>query len=106
MAKCLTVFESLMAAPARRLIEQSGLSAPTENELVILDNGCGSGTVTAMLMDMLDDTMKHRMTVTCGDRSESMVASTKKRIEEEKWSGVEAKVVDGEVRAVLHALKH
>lgn len=85
------------AKPAKRLIEQSGLLQRTEKPLVILDNACGTGIVTAVLHDMLDQDVKDRMQITCGDFSSRMIQSVQEMIATNKWKGIEAQVVDGQV---------
>lgn len=84
---------------ARSLIQQAGLlQAGDKTPLVILDNACGTGVVTAQLYDMVDEDRRAEMQVICGDFSESMLSSVRQRIEENGWKGASAQLVDGQVR--------
>lgn len=103
---------------ARKLIEQTGLLAtatanPPDPEktssslageatgltpLRILDNACGTGVVSKILYEGLDEERKKGLEVVCGDFSESMVEFVFKRINEEGWEGARGAVVDAQVR--------
>ncbi|KAL9043447.1 MAG: hypothetical protein Q9214_003368, partial [Letrouitia sp. 1 TL-2023] len=101
---------------ARKLIEQTGLlaaaaakpsdpekaSSPAAGEatgltpLRILDNACGTGVVSKILYEGLDEERKKGLEVLCGDFSESMVEFVFKRINEEGWEGARGAVVDAQ----------
>ncbi|KAL9610126.1 MAG: hypothetical protein Q9167_005146, partial [Letrouitia subvulpina] len=100
---------------ARKLIEQTGLlgaavqpsdpeksSSPSAGEatglapLRILDNACGTGVVSKILYEGLDEERKQGLEVVCGDFSESMVEFVFKRINEEAWEGARGAVVDAQ----------
>lgn len=106
---------------ARKLIEQTGILAtaaanPSDSEKVsspaareatgltplrILDNACGTGVVSKILYEGLDEERKKGLEVVCGDFSESMVEFVFKRINEEGWEGARGAVVDAQVRAFI-----
>ncbi len=65
--------------------------------LVVLDNACGTGVVSDHLWELLDDSTKEGMQLVCGDFSEAMVKHVKHKIEERRWKGAEAKIVDAMV---------
>jgi len=88
---------------ARPLLVAAGLPAPPTSpakSVVLLDNACGSGVVTATLLEMLDEqgrtASKEGLKVTCADLQEPMINYVKERMEKEKWEGVEAKLVDAQ----------
>jgi len=83
---------------ARSLLRQAGLpQAANKTPLVILDNACGTGVVSAQLYEMLDEDRQAKMEVICGDYSEQMVRFVRQRIEENGWKGATAQVVDAQV---------
>lgn len=92
----------ITGAFAKTLIENAGLLNPGQDHLTILDNACGTGVVTASLHDMLDQTIKDRMELTCGDFSEQMIKSVRERIEENGWRNTTAKLVDAQVGRVWY----
>lgn len=85
---------------ARSLIEQSGLvmDADTnpEKPLVVLDNACGSGIVSSLLHQQLDEKVKENWQLTCGDISEAMLEYTRGRLQSEGWRNTEVKIVDAQ----------
>jgi ubiquinone/menaquinone biosynthesis C-methylase UbiE len=85
---------------AKRLIDQSDLVANSkanpDTPLVVLDNACGTGIVSSILQQELDDQVKKNLKLTCGDISQGMLDYVKHRIGEENWQNVEVKVVDAQ----------
>lgn len=92
------------------LIRQCGLDrADGSEDLVVLDNACGTGIVTAHLYDTVPAAAKTKLQVVCGDFSAPMVQSVQSRIEQSEWAGATAKVVDAQVslpRDPLHFRGH
>ncbi|KAL8718232.1 MAG: hypothetical protein Q9225_004604 [Loekoesia sp. 1 TL-2023] len=86
----------ITGAFAKTLIKNAGLLSPDQDHLTILDNACGTGVVAAALHDMLDQTTKDRMELTCGDFSEQMIKLVRARIEENGWRNTKAKLVDAQ----------
>ncbi len=91
--------EALTSPFAQYLIQQCGLDrADGSSELVILDNACGTAVVTLNLYETLSPAAKAKLQVVCGDLSPEMVKSVQERIEESRWAGASARVVDAWVR--------
>jgi ubiquinone/menaquinone biosynthesis C-methylase UbiE len=89
--------ESFTGPPARRLIQQVGLIQMDKGPLIVLDNACGTGVVSSLLYEMLDENDKEKLQLSCGDFSEAMVQSVQQRIIESEWKGAKAQVVDAQV---------
>jgi len=89
--------ERLTGPPAKRLIQQVGLLQAESGPLVVLDSACGTGVVSSQLYEMLDESDKERLQLTCGDFSEGMVQSVQQRIIDNGWKGAKAQVVDAQV---------
>lgn len=85
---------------AQALIDQSGLILESRNNpgrpLVVLDNACGTGIVSSLLHQQLNDKTKSNWKLTCGDISEGMLEYTKLRMEKEMWQNAETKIVDAQ----------
>jgi len=96
IAKSYNGTERVTGPPGARLIERAGLLKIKDEPLVILDNACGTGLITALLHDMLSPEVTKDMHVTCGDISPAMIAATSERIAEKGWKDVEAKIVDAQ----------
>jgi hypothetical protein len=67
--------EHVTGPPARRLIEQVGLLQVDKGPLVVLDSACGTSIASSQLYEMLDESARERLQLTCGDYSERMVQS-------------------------------
>ncbi|KZO90156.1 S-adenosyl-L-methionine-dependent methyltransferase [Calocera viscosa TUFC12733] len=78
------------------LLENSGLPPSSPKDLTILDNACGSGVVTAVLLEKLSEEQKKRTRVTCGDVQQVLIDYVKGRMEREKWEDVEVRLVDAQ----------
>jgi len=89
--------ERLTGSIARCLIQQVGLLQAQKGPLIVLDNACGTGVLSSLLYEMLDESAKERLQLTCGDFSEAMVQSTQQRIINSGWKGAKAQVVDAQV---------
>ncbi|KAI4233284.1 MAG: hypothetical protein L6R40_007122 [Gallowayella cf. fulva] len=96
MARRYKTAEAITRPFAKDMIERVGLLNPGLDNLIILDNACGTGIVAAALHDMLDDSTKRRMKLTCGDFAEPMLDACRKRIEENGWMHTEARKVDAQ----------
>lgn len=85
---------------AQALIDQSGLILETttnqDRHLVVLDNACGTGIVSSLLHQQLDDKAKKKWKLTCGDISEGMLEYARLRAETEKWPNTETRIVDAQ----------
>jgi SAM-dependent methyltransferase len=83
---------------AKLLVDQSGLVANSkanpESPLVVLDNACGTGIVSSILQHELEDHVKSRLKLICGDISQGMLDYVNHRIGKENWQNVEVKTVD------------
>jgi ubiquinone/menaquinone biosynthesis C-methylase UbiE len=82
---------------ARRLIQQVGLLQMDETPSIVLDSACGTGVVSSLLYEMLNENAKETLQLVCGDFSEAMVQSVQQRIVESEWKGAKAQVVDARV---------
>ncbi|KAI0741771.1 S-adenosyl-L-methionine-dependent methyltransferase [Daedaleopsis nitida] len=79
------------------LVKQCGFErADGSEQLVVLDNACGTGVVTLNLYSTLSPAAKANIEAVCGDFSPGMVKSVQERIEENGWTGATAKVVDAQ----------
>ena len=90
--------EDITGQFAKLLIDQTGLVANSkvnpDKPLVVLDNACGTGIVSSILQQELDDQIKSNLKLTCGDLSPGMLDYVKHRISQENWQNVEVKTVD------------
>ncbi|KAL8662930.1 MAG: hypothetical protein Q9168_008179 [Polycauliona sp. 1 TL-2023] len=80
----------------RELIKKSGLLAPNLDNIIILDNACGTGVVSAALHEMLPMATKARMKLTMGDFAEPMLEVAKERCKSGEWVHTEARIVDAQ----------
>ena len=71
---------------ARELLERAHFKDDLSKmqKLVVLDNACGTGIVSAKLMAMADDSAASKVDLTCADFSDAMLDVIKKRIETEQ----------------------
>jgi len=81
---------------AQPLIAAAGFPPSSLEDLVILDNACGSGVIAATLLGLLDKEQKRWTKVTCGDVQQGMIDHVRTRAEKEHWEGVEIKLVDAQ----------
>ncbi|GFP57493.1 methyltransferase tpcH [Trichoderma asperellum] len=78
------------------LVNDLGLNGNVTEPVTLLDSACGVGVVTQEVQAALPDEILQSSSFTCADSSEAMVDVVKKRIVEEKWVNVEAKVLDAQ----------
>ncbi|PTB41655.1 hypothetical protein M441DRAFT_138684 [Trichoderma asperellum CBS 433.97] len=78
------------------LVNDLGLNGNVTEPVRLLDSACGVGVVTQEVQAALPDEILQSSSFTCADNSEAMVDVVKKRIAEEKWVNVEAKVLDAQ----------
>ncbi|KAH8926965.1 S-adenosyl-L-methionine-dependent methyltransferase [Atractiella rhizophila] len=86
-------FERGTSIPGRRLLEKSGVfsqSLPSEG-LNILDNGCGTGVITALIKN---EKPFENVEITATDISEAMLYILEGRIKEEGWNNVSTKIAN------------
>jgi ubiquinone/menaquinone biosynthesis C-methylase UbiE len=91
------VSKKVMSRLAAPLLHQMGIdsrSAP----LHLLDSACGTGVVTQEVQRLLPRDVLERSTVLSADGSEALVDLVKRRIEDEAWVNVQARVLDAMVR--------
>ncbi|KAJ5758732.1 hypothetical protein N7520_005888, partial [Penicillium odoratum] len=85
---------------AQLLINQSGIIANSKSlrdrPFVVLDNACGTGVISSILQHELDDQVKAKWQLTCGDLSDGMLEYTRRRMESERWLNTEVKTVDAQ----------
>ncbi|GFF87487.1 ubiquinone/menaquinone biosynthesis methyltransferase ubiE [Aspergillus udagawae] len=81
---------------AETLVDTSGIAKSHQRPLIILDNACGTGSISSTLQRTLDKRNKRNLKLTCGDLSEGMVEYTKQRMQAEGWDNAEAKVVNAQ----------
>jgi methylase of polypeptide subunit release factors len=66
-------------------------------KLVVLDNACGTGIVSAKLMEMVGDQHATKVSLTCADISERLLVSVKERIERTPWPNAKTVIADAQV---------
>lgn len=86
--------EKLTRPHAKHLNGQSRVAYCKERPLVLFDNAWGTGVISSLLHEILDEDARSNWELICGDTSEAMVGFTRGRIEEEEWKNAEAQVVD------------
>nr|KMM64586.1 hypothetical protein CPAG_00938 [Coccidioides posadasii RMSCC 3488] len=86
--------EKVTVVFAKSLVEQSGIlsTAKEQTPLVILDNACGTGAVSMVLHDMLNDLTGWKLT--CADFSEAMIDAVKDTIKHEGWKNTDTAIAD------------
>lgn len=89
----------IMAEPAKHMLKNAGLSSDTVEPFVLLDHGCGAGTVAELLQDLINGGILTRSRILCADVSEAMVGLVKER--SQKWVSVEAMTLDAMVSSAL-----
>ena len=91
--------ESMTGPFALCLIRQSGIDkVDGTQDLVVLDNACGTGVLTSLLYEHIPAAAKPRLQVVCGDFASGMVESVKERIAQSGWTNATAKIMDAQVR--------
>jgi len=98
---------SMMGGLAAPLLEQMGLSLTVDDvhatqPIRLLDSACGPGVFTREVQEVLRRTSQGRDVLArsrfvCADSSQGLVDIARKRIEEEGWVNVEARVADAMV---------
>lgn len=69
------------------LIEQSGLPSSSLEKLTVLDNACGTGVVTAKLLDgsLLSEDTRAKVDLTSADFADAMLAAIKDMTQSKGW---------------------
>ncbi|KAJ5273206.1 hypothetical protein N7478_008331 [Penicillium angulare] len=92
--------EKVTGVFGQALVDQTDVVAHSkshqEHPLVALDNACGTGVVSSILQNSLDDEVKAKMQLTCADFSQGMLEYTRRRIEREGWVNADVKHVDAQ----------
>lgn len=98
--KAYSLGEKVTGQFAQLLVNQSGVVADSKSHqdrpLVVLDNACGTGVISSVLHHDLDEQVKARWKLTCGDFSDGMLEYTRRRIDSEKWLNAEVKSIDAQ----------
>ncbi|KAJ5914374.1 hypothetical protein N7504_003257 [Penicillium tannophilum] len=98
--KAYRLGEKVTGQFAQLLVDQSGVVADSKSHqdrpLVVLDNACGTGVISSVLHHDLDEQVKARWKLTCGDFSDGMLEYTRRRIDSEKWMNAEVKSIDAQ----------
>lgn len=94
-AQMYTSAEKLTGSYAKLLLEKVNLdNFPDAEKLIVLDEACGTGIVSAHLMDILGDKGKENLDLTCADFADAMVHFVAKRIESSGWKNAKAVKAD------------
>lgn len=91
---------NLMGSFAELLLRQAQFPPSMDTSyttLKVLDNACGSGTVTDKIMEALTGDQKQRLFLTCADLSDIMVNGMKEHIAASGWTQVDAVKADAQV---------
>lgn len=95
-AKMYASAEKMTGIFAKLLLEEVNMDKVSEDkEVVVLDEACGTGVVSALLMDMLSDKAKGNLTLVCADFADAMVEYVGRRIESCGWKNTRAVKADG-----------
>ncbi|KAF2137679.1 uncharacterized protein K452DRAFT_291496 [Aplosporella prunicola CBS 121167] len=87
--------ENITSHYARALTLQAGFDKVGHDEqLVVLDNACGTAIVSLHLYDVLPNDAKDNLELLCGDISAPMLATVEQRIKEYGWKGAKTQIVD------------
>lgn len=95
IAKNYSQVERATGPPAQALLRQAGLLSPSESSYEILDNACGTGVVTAALLEAFKGKEGH-LKLVCGDFSPQMVEAVKERIAQIDGLDAEGKELNGQ----------
>jgi ubiquinone/menaquinone biosynthesis C-methylase UbiE len=100
MVKNYKIGEKVTGQFAQSLLEQSSMiedaNATPEKPLVVLDNACGTGVVSSLLIQQLNEDVKKNWQLTCGDLSKSMLDFARRRLQREGCQNAIIKVVDAQ----------
>lgn len=77
--------ETATGPPAETLLSNCGLLPTRPAGVVILDNACGAGVVTARLLEK-GGSSNENLSVVCGDLDQTMVNLVAQRIKENHWN--------------------
>lgn len=98
--KTYRIGEKITGQFAQSLLDQSGMvkyaNSNPEKSLVVFDNACGTGVVSSLLNQQLNEKVKKNWNLTCGDISEGMLGYTRHRLQHEDWQNAEVKIVDAQ----------
>jgi ubiquinone/menaquinone biosynthesis C-methylase UbiE len=94
--KSYATAEKLTGKYGKMLVEESKIDkTPSGQELVVLDEACGTAIISVDLMQLLDETAKDNLTLTCADAADAMVDFVGSRIEASGWKNAKAVKADG-----------
>lgn len=83
--------EKLTGHFAELLVKRANLDKATgDDDLVVLDEACGTGVVSFHLMNVLDEKAKAKLDLTCSDFARAMVDFVRKRLEDGGWQNARA----------------
>lgn len=88
----------LISGPlAINMLKQVGLDENTTEPFSLLDNGAGTGIVSAELQRMANPAVLAQSKIVSADSTEGMVEVMKRRAVEEGWVNTESRVIDSQV---------
>lgn len=94
-AQVYAIAENLTGKYAERLLREAQMDQiASDQDLVALDEACGTGTISARLMDMLSNEPKSKLRLTMTDFSQPMIDLVHKRIEINNWQNVKVLTAD------------
>ncbi|KAF7961130.1 hypothetical protein EAE96_000797 [Botrytis aclada] len=88
--------ERITRSAGELLVEQTNILANRESKLIVFDNACGTGAISRILYEKLDDAQKANLELTCGDLTSGMIEHMEYVITTEKWTGAKAKIIDAQ----------
>ncbi len=94
-AKMYASAEKLTGHFAKILVDTVVKNISDNEELVILDEACGTGIVSKHLMDALSLNSKKNLELTCADNADAMLKVIAKRIETNGWKNAKTAKSDG-----------
>ncbi|KAK5053238.1 hypothetical protein LTR84_002212 [Exophiala bonariae] len=88
------IVERLTLKFAESLLRQAKVVDDTsDSKLIVLDEACGTGAVSAKLLDLLSDDAQGKLDLTMIDGSPTMLDLVHKRIESNNWGKYNIKVI-------------
>ncbi|KPI40821.1 uncharacterized protein AB675_10540 [Cyphellophora attinorum] len=99
MVKLMQFGAIITSKPAKDMIVQSGLpkKAAALDKIVVLEQACGTAPLAKLLLEtnLLDDTAKSNLEITCADFAPNMVEYVKREIDRSGWKNTTAVQADG-----------
>jgi ubiquinone/menaquinone biosynthesis C-methylase UbiE len=87
--------EHLTGKYAERLLREAKMDqVASDQDLVVLDEACGTGAISSRLLDMLSNESRSKLDLTMTDRSQPMIDIVHKRIEANNWQNIKVLTAD------------